>query len=115
MLPKAALEAQKKHPFACWSLLVATFTPMVAGITGLGFLLKHLFPTPSWLVVLGCGCLFIVAIAPLCLLGAFVWLLLARRLVPRSVARAFYVHPGFGILSRMSERMFVCVYGRDDQ
>ena len=115
MLPKEAFEAQKNHPIAWWSLLVATLTPMVAGIIGLGLLLKHLFPSPSGLVILGGGCLFIAAIAPLCLLGAFGWLLLARPLVPRSVAKAFYVHSGFGILSHISERMFVCVYGSSDE
>jgi hypothetical protein len=115
MLPKEALEAQRKHPIASWSLLVATLTPMVIGITGLGFLMKHLFPSPTGLVILAGGCLFIAAIAPLGFLGAFGWLLLARSLVPRRVARAFFIYPGLGILSRVSERMFLCVYGRADE
>lgn len=113
MLHKEALEAQKKHPVAWWSLLVVTLTPMVAGISGLALLLKSYFPSPTGLVILAGGCLFIVAIGPLCLVGAFGWLLVARLFVPRAVARAFYVHPGFGILSRTSEWMFHCVYGRE--
>jgi hypothetical protein len=36
---------------------------------------------------------------------------MARRVVPRSVAKAFCVHRGLGILSRMSKWMFVAAYG----
>jgi hypothetical protein len=78
-------------------------------------LLKHLFPSPSQLLILAGASLFILAIAPLMLLGAFGWLLGARRFVQRSVARAFFIHPGFGILSRVDERMFFRVYGKDDE
>jgi hypothetical protein len=59
--------------------------------------------------------LFILAIAPLLLLGAFGWLLVARVFVPRSVARTFFAHRGFGLLSLVSERMFFCVYGKDSE
>ena len=115
MLPQEAIEAQRKHPIAWWSLVVAMLTPLVAGITALGMLLKHLFPSPTQFLILAGGGLFILAIPPFMLLGAFGWLLLVRRFVPRSVARAFFIHPGFGILSRVDEWMFVCVYGKGDE
>jgi hypothetical protein len=115
MIPQEAIEARREHPVAFWSLLVAMLTPMVAGITGLGLLAKHLFPTPPQLLILAGAGVFILAIAPLMLLGAFGWLLMARAFVPRSVARAFFIHPGFGILSRVDEWMFHLVYGKDDE
>ena len=87
---------------------------MVVGVTALGFALKQTFPAPSLLVILAGGALFILILPPLMLLGALGWLLVARAFVQRSVARAFCVHPGFGILSRASEWMFHCVYGRED-
>jgi hypothetical protein len=114
-LPPDAIHARCEHPIAFWSLLVAMLTPMVAGITGLGLLAKHLFPTPTQLLILAGAGLFILAIAPLMLLGAFGWLLAARAFVPRQVAKAFFIHPGFGILSRIDEWMFHCVYGKDDE
>jgi hypothetical protein len=114
-LPPDAIHARREHPIAFWSLVVAMLTPMVVGVTALGLLAKHLFPTPPQLVILAGAGLFILAIAPLMLLGAFGWLLMARAFVPRSVAKAFFIHPGFGILSRVSEWMFIGVYGRDDE
>ena len=113
MLPKEAREAQRQHPAAWWSLLAAMLTPLVIGITAIGMLLKHLFPSPNPLLILAGGGLLSLAIPPLMLLGAFGWLLLARRFVPRAGARAFFIHPGFGILSRIDEWMFVRVYGKD--
>lgn len=113
-LPPDAIHARREHPIAFWSLVVAMLTPMVAGITGLGLLAKHLFPTPTQLVILAGAGLFILAIAPLMLLGAFGWLLMARAFVSRQVVRAWFICPGFGILSRVSRWMFVCVYGKDD-
>jgi hypothetical protein len=112
--PEAVSDARKQHPVAWWSLLAATVAPMVLGITGLGFLFKNLLPSAGALVILAGGCVCIAAIAPLGLLGAFVWLLLARPFVPRSVAKAFYVHPGSGILSRLSAKMYRCIYGSAD-
>ncbi|MCG3147060.1 MAG: hypothetical protein PCFJNLEI_00496 [Verrucomicrobiae bacterium] len=67
--------------------------------------------TPTQLLI-SAG-MFILAIAPLMVLGAFGWLLVARAFVPRSVAKAFFIHPGFRILSRIDERMFHCVDGKD--
>src|SRR5262249_41327743 len=115
MLPKQAREAQAKHPVAWWSLMVATLTPMVAGVTALGFLAPRLFSFPALLQVLAGGCCLVAAIPPLMLVGAFSWLLVARGFVSRSVARAFFVHPGFGVLSRLSEWMFLRVYGSSDE
>lgn len=115
VFPKKTLEAQRKHPVAWWSLLLATLTPVVAGIIGLALLLKDCFPSPTGLVILAGCSLFLVTIGPLCLSGAFAWLLLARFFVPRAVVKAFYVYPGWGILSRASEWMFHCVYGREEQ
>ncbi len=115
MIPQEAIEARRKHPVAFWSLLVAMLTPMVVGITGLGLLAQHLFLTPPQLLILAGAGVFILAIAPLMLLGAFGWLLIARTFVPRSVARVFFIHPGFGILSRIDEWMFHFVYGKDDE
>jgi hypothetical protein len=46
-------------------------TPMVAGITSLGLLAKHLFPAPTQLVILVGAGSFIPAIPPLMLLGTF--------------------------------------------
>ena len=96
MLPPKAIEAQRRHPIAWWSLVGAMLTSVVLGITALSMLLKHLFPSPSQLLILAGAGLFILAIAPLMLLGAFGWLLGARRFVQRSVAGAFFIHPGFG-------------------
>ena len=103
-----------KHPVAWWSLVVMTLAPMVAGITALGFLAQRLFPSPTLFQVLAGGCIFVVAILPLMLVGAFSWLLVARGFVSRSVARVFFVHPGFGVLSRLSGWMFLRVYGSSD-
>jgi hypothetical protein len=47
-------------------------------------------------------------------LGAAIWLVVARRFVARSVAKGFFVYPGMGVLSRISEWMFVLAYGVDD-
>ena len=107
-------EMQQKHPMAFWTLVLAMLAPLVVGITAAGMLLKHLFPAPSQLLILMCAVLLILTIAPLMLLGAFGWLLMARCCVPRPVAKIFFVHPGFGILFRISEWMFICVYGKDD-
>ncbi|MBM3858453.1 MAG: hypothetical protein FJ395_02245 [Verrucomicrobia bacterium] len=114
MVSKEAIEAQREHPVAFWSLLVAMLAPAVAGVTGLGLLAKHLFPTPTQLVILAGAGVFILAIAPLMLVGAFGWLMVARRFVSRPVVRAWFICPGFGLLSRVSRWMFVCVYGKDD-
>lgn len=114
MLPKKALEAQRKHPLAYASLLFVMLLPMVVGITALGLFLKSLFPSPDALHIAAGACVLILLVPVLMCVGAWCWLLMARRIVPRSVARTFAVHPGFGILSRVSEWMFVAVYGGED-
>lgn len=114
MLPKEAIEAQREHPVAFWSLVVAMLAPMVVGITGLGLLAKHLFPSPSQPLILAGAGVFVLAIAPLMLLGAFGWLIAVRACVPRQVVRVWFICPGFGILSRVCQWMFTCVYGKDD-
>lgn len=114
-LPKNAREAQRKHPLAYASLLLVMLVPMVTGLTALGLLLKRLYPSPNLLLVATGACAFILVVPILMCLGAWCWLLLARRIVPRPVARAFAVHPGMGILSRVSKWMFVSVYGGDDE
>jgi hypothetical protein len=115
MLPKKALEAQRKHPLAYASLLFAMMLPMIVGITALGMFLKSLFPSPDALRIAAGACLFILLVPFLMCMGAWCWLVIARRVVPRPVAKAFCVHPGFGILSRVSEWMFVAVYGKQDE
>jgi hypothetical protein len=111
LLPNEALQAQRKHRLAYASLLFAMLLPMVVGITGLGLLLKRLFPSPDALHIAAGACAFIVTGPVLMFIGAGGWLLIARRKVPRSAAQAFFVHRGFGILSQASEWMFTAVYG----
>jgi hypothetical protein len=113
-LPKNAREAQRKHPLAYACLLFAMLLPIVVGITEFGLFLKSLFPSPNTLHLAAGACAFILLVPILMCVGAWCWLLMARRAVPRSVVRAFAVHPGFGILSRVSKWMFVSVYGDDD-
>src|SRR5437667_9042174 len=108
--PKKAVEAQRKHPLAYASLLLAMLLPMVAGLTAVGLLLKRLFPSPNALVIIAGVSGFILLVPVLMCFGAAGWLVVARRIVPRSVAEAFCVHPGFGLLSRVSVWMFVSVY-----
>jgi len=111
MLPKDAAEAQKNHPVAWWSLLLAAIAVMAVGITLLGMLMKRLWPSPTVLqIVTGAG-VFILPMPLFLLTGAACWLLVARHIVPRAVAKAFFVHSGFGIVSRVSEWMFVRAYG----
>jgi hypothetical protein len=88
---------------------------MVVCITVLGALLKQLWPSPTaWQIAAG-ACVLILPIPLFLCVGAAGWLLIARRVVPRAVARVFFVHSGFGILSRVSEWMFVCAYGKADR
>ena len=75
---------------------------------------QRLFASPALFQILAASYIFVFAIAPLMLVGAFGWLVVARGFVSRSVARAFFVHPGFGVLSRVSAWMFLCVYGSRD-
>jgi hypothetical protein len=114
MLPKKAIEEQRKHPLAYAFLILAMVLPMVAGITAIGMLLKHWLPVPGFGHIAAGACLFILAIPILMCVGAACWLVVARRSVPRSVAQAFFVQPGFGILSWASEWMFSVVYGAND-
>jgi len=114
LLPKEAVAAQRKHPLAYISLLFAMLLPMVAGIMGLGMFLNRLFPVPGGLVIVAGACVFLLLIPVLMCFGAACWLVAARRIVPRSVAEAFCVHPGFGILSRVSKWIFEAVYGQQD-
>lgn len=88
--------------------------PIVVGITALGLFLKSLFPSPNALHLAAGTCAFILLVPILMCVGAWCWLLMARRVVQLSVVQAFAVHPGFGILSRVSKWMFVSVYGDDD-
>jgi hypothetical protein len=114
MLPKQAVEVQRKHPFAYAVLLLAMVLPMVIGITAIGMLLKRRFPVPDFGHIAAGACAFILAVPILMCFGAACWLIVSRRLVPRSVAQAFFVQPGFGILSWVSEWMFSVVYGAND-
>jgi hypothetical protein len=113
--PRNPFAAQRKHPVAYASLMVATLTPMVAGITVLGMFLKRLLPSPDALQIIAGAGAFIVLIPLLMCVGAFCWLVVARRVVDRSVAKAFFIHGGFGILSKASEFMFIWVYGASDE
>ncbi len=110
-LPNEAIAAQREHPLTYASLILAALSPMVVGITALGMLLKRIYPSPSPFHIAAGACAFILLIPALMCLGAYGWLLLARRIVPRSIAQAFFVHPGIGVLSLISEWMFVRVYG----
>jgi len=38
--------------------------------------------------------------------GAAIWLFVARHFISKAVARFFFVYPGFGILSKMSNWIF---------
>jgi hypothetical protein len=51
LLPRKAVEAQRKHPLAYASLLLAMLLPMVAGITGVGMVLTRLLPAPGALLI----------------------------------------------------------------
>ena len=87
---------------------------MTVGVTALGLLLKHLFPMPTQLQIVIGASVLIAAIPWLMFLGATLWLVVARRFVARSVAKVFFVYPGMGKLSRISEWMFLLAYGVDD-
>ncbi len=115
MLPKEAIEAQRRYPVAYASLLFATLSPMVVGITVLGMFLKRLFPSPGLLHIAAGACVFILLVPFLMCIGAACWLIVARWVVPRSIVRVFFVHPGLGIFSVVSEWMFVQAYRKDDQ
>jgi hypothetical protein len=114
ILPKNAIEEQRKHPLAYALLMFAMLSPMVVGITVIGILLKRCFPAPDLGRIAAGGCFFVLAIPILMCAGAACWLIVSRRFVPRSVAQAFFVQPGFGILSSVSEWMFAVVYGAND-
>jgi hypothetical protein len=107
--------AQRKHPIAYASLIAATLAPMVAGITFLGIFLKRLIPSPDALQIIAGAGVFIVLIPVLMCVGAFCWLVVARRVIDRSVAKAFFIQSGFGILSKASKFMFISVYGASDE
>jgi hypothetical protein len=115
MLPKEAIAAQRRHPVASLSLLFATLSPMVIGITALGMFLKHLFCSPSILYIAVGASVLILFVPLLMCVGAACWLVVARRVIPRQIARAFFVYPGLGMLSIVSEWMFVRAYRKDDQ
>jgi|RifCSP13_3_1023840.scaffolds.fasta_scaffold114865_1 hypothetical protein len=112
---KKPVAEQRKHPVAYASLMVATLSPMVAGITALGMFLRRLFPSPDALQITAGAGAFILLTPVLMCVGAYCWLVVARRVVERSVAKAFFIHGGFGILSRVSECMFIRVYGEGDE
>jgi hypothetical protein len=114
MLPMKAIEEQRKHPLAYAFLLLAMLLPMVVGITAIGMCLKRWCPLPDFADIAAGSCVFILAIPILMCVGAACWLIVARQLVPRSVVKAFFVQPGFGILSWVSEWMFATVYGAND-
>jgi hypothetical protein len=87
---------------------------MIVGVTVLGFCLKRLWPAPG-VTTIAVGAMAMLAAVPTSMiLGAGIWLLIARHFVARSIAKVFFVHAGAGIFSRLSERMFVLAYGRDD-
>ena len=115
MWPPELTKTQRQHPIAFSSLLLSMIVPAVVGVTAMGFLLKNLWPVPALPQIVVGAVVMVAAIAPLMLLGAGVWLLVARCFVARSVAKAFFVYPGMGIFSRMSESMFEVAYGRDDR
>jgi hypothetical protein len=108
-------EVQQKYPLAFASLMVAVLVPMVAGVTLAGMALKWLAPTPNVFQMVAGGCVLIVLVPVLICAGAFGWLVLARRIVPRPVAKAFFVYPGAGIFSQVSEWMFFRIYGKREQ
>ncbi len=113
-LPDKAIAAKRKHPVAYACLMVCTLLPMVIGITGLGMMLKRLAPSPGGVEIAAGAAAFILLVPVLMCLGAWIWVAISHRLVERAVAKAFFVHPGFGLLSRVSKRLFVSVYGEDD-
>jgi hypothetical protein len=115
MEPRKPFAAQQKHPLAYASLIAATLIPMVAGITVLGMILKRLLPSPDALQITAGAFAFIVLTPLLMCVGACCWLVVARRVVDRSVAKAFFLHRGFGILSRVSEFMFIWAYGEGNE
>ena len=113
-LPKEAIAAQRKHPVAYACLMLTTLLPMLVGITIVGMFLSWMFPSPGALHI-AAGALAFIALVPVFMcLGAYCWLLLARRIVPQSIVKAFFVHRGFGILSWVSDWMFRRVYGNRD-
>ena len=113
-LPKEAIAAQRKHPVTYASLMLATLLPMVVGITVVGMSLERMFPSPPALQIVAGALAFIVLVPVFMCVGAYCWLLLVRRIVPQPVVKAFFVHPGFGIFSRVGECMFLRVYGDRD-
>jgi hypothetical protein len=111
MLPKQVIDAQRKHPIAYGSLLLFTLAPMVVGVTVIGLLLKRMWPKPTGVEIVAGASFIIVSIPFLMLAGAAVWLVVARRIVPRPTAKIFFVYPGVGPFSRVSEWMFRRAYG----
>lgn len=57
--------------------------------------------------------MFILFVPLLMCVGAACWLVVARRVIPRPIARAFFVYPGLGILSLVGEWIFVRAYRKD--
>jgi hypothetical protein len=106
-------EQEPGHRLASFSVAVAILLPVVVVFPAAGIWLDNRMEEISLslalllLPVIGVLAFFLM------FLGAAAWLAIARFVVPREVAKGFFVVPGVGIFSLVSQWLFERAYGRD--
>jgi hypothetical protein len=103
---------EPRHRLASFSLAVATLLPVVVVFPAAGIYLDTLMDEIPLSLALFLLPMIGVLSFFLMFLGAGAWLAVARFVVPRKVAERFFVVPGLGIFSHVSQWLFELAYGR---
>jgi hypothetical protein len=104
----------REHPALCLSLLAFMFIPAVVGEVALGRWLTQFMPHPGLIAMLCFAPAIVVLFVIGMLVGATIWLLLMKRLVPRNPLATFFLGgPRIPVFSSVCSKIFAWSYGQN--
>ena len=104
----------RAHPALCFSLFAFMFVPAVVGEVALGRWLTQFMPHPGLIAMLCFAPAIVVLFVIGMLIGATIWLLLMKRLVPQNILATFFLGgPRVPVFSNVCSKIFAWSYGQN--
>jgi len=100
----------RQHRTATVTLLLTMLAPGISLVTIAGLALRVHLPAPNLITILLGAVLFVALFVCGLLVGATMWLLVAKHFMERSVIEPFYIFPDVPLFSALSAGIFRFAY-----
>jgi hypothetical protein len=100
----------KEHPILISTLMTAAFIPAVALVAAAGIFLEQTLPKPHPIIAIAGLFLFVALFICGMLVGAFVWIHIAKYFCDRETARRMFCGPGLPVFTTLSAWIYRSAY-----